>query len=182
MNQIQKNESGTFIWRVAAIHTISYFIAGIFALLFMNYKAHFASESMSVIMRPVDDPVVALGPGMQIIRGIIIALVLLPFIDVFTSKNGWLKFAGLVLGLSYVSTVGPTFGSFEGYIYTKIPLQYHILGIPEALLYTSLFSGLLFFWYKKPGRAWNIITAVMVVLIVMMSILGYLSGLGLIEQ
>lgn len=182
MNQIPKKETATFVWRVTATHTIAYFTAGIFALLVMNYKAHFASESMSAIMRPVDDPIVALGPGLQLLRGIIIALALLPFKDSFVSKNGWIKLVGLVLGLSYLSTVGPTFGSFEGYIYTKVPIQYHLLGLPETLIYSFLFTGLLYLWYKKNAKAWTIVTAILVVLIVMMSILGYLSGIGLIEQ
>ena len=182
MNLNQKSESVTFIWRVASIHTIAYFIAGIFALLFMNYKGHFASDIMSVIMRPIDSPWVALGSGLQLIRGIIIALVLLPFKEIVISKNGWIKLLGLVLGLSYISTIGPTFGSFEGYIYTKIPLQYHLLGIPETLLYVLLFSLPLFVWYKKPIKVWNIIVIILVVLIVIMNILGYLSSMGLIKQ
>ena len=182
MRKSQKNEIVTFIWRVVSIHTIAYFIAGIFALLFMNYKEQFASEFMSTIMRPIDSPWVAIGSGLQLFRGIIIALVLLPFKDIFLSKNGWVKLAGLILGLSYISTIGPTFGSFEGYIYTKIPLQYHLLGVPETLLYVFFFSFLLFLWYKKPVKTWNIVTTILVILIVIINILGYLSSIGLIQQ
>ena len=182
MNSNKKRELSLFIWRVASMHTIAYFIAGIFALLFMNYREQFASETMAAIMRPVDSPLVALGPSLQIFRGIIIALVLLPFKDIIISKNGWIKLLVLILGLSYISTIGPTFGSFDGYIYTKVPLQYHLLGIPETLLYVFLFSFFLILWFKKPGKAWNIITAILVVLIVIMSLLGYLSSSGLITQ
>jgi len=182
MNQNQKCEAAAFIWRAASIHTVAYFIAGIFALIVMNYREQFASEIMSVIMRPVDSPYVALGPGLQLIRGLIIALVLLPFREIITSKKGWIKLSGLVLGLSYISTIGPTFGSFDGYIFTKVPLQYHLLGIPETLLYTSLFSVLLYLWYKKPIKAWNIISAILVILITGISILGYLTSIGLIKQ
>ena len=182
MNQNKKRESAAFIWRVASVHTIAYFIAGIFALIFMNYREQFASAIMSVIMRPVDSPYVALGPGLQLLRGLIIALVLLPFKDTITSKNGWIKLSGLILGLSYISTLGPTFGSFDGYIFTKVPLQYHLLGIPETLLYTALFSVLLFLWYKKPIRAWNIISVILVILITGISFLGYLASIGLIKQ
>ncbi len=182
MNSNKKSELPAFIWRVASIHTIAYFIAGIFAVLFMNYREQFASETMSAIMRPVDSPLVALGPGLQIFRGIIIALVLFPFKDTLTSENGWIKLLFLILGLSYISTIGPTFGSFDGYIYTKVALQYHLLGIPETLIYVFLFSFFLISWFRKPVRAWNIITAILVVLIVIMGVLGYLASSGLITQ
>lgn len=182
MNLNQKNKSLAFIWRVTSIHTIAYFIAGIFALFAVNYEERFASEFLSMIMRPIDSPWVAISPALQIIRWIIVTLVLLPFKDIIISKNGWIKLSGHILGLSYISTIGPTFGSFEGYIYTKIHLQYHLLGIPETLLYVFLFSSLLFIWYKNPIKACNIISAFLIVLIVIMSFLGYLSSIGLIKR
>lgn len=182
MHQNKNNENAVFMWRVISLHTIAYFAAGIFALVFMNYKEQFASEIMSVIMRPVESPWTAAGPGLQIIRGAIIGLVLLPFREIITAKNGWLKLSGLILGLSYLSTIGPAFGSFEGYIYTKIPLGYHLLGIPEMLLYTFLFTFFLSRWYKKESKAWNICSVVLVVLIILMSILGYLSAVGLLKN
>ena len=181
MKQELRNEKLEFIWRIASAHTIAYFIAGILALVFMNYKDVFAAETISAIMRPVESPWVVLGAGLQIFRGIIIALVLLPFKETFISKNGWIKFAVLILGLSYVSTIGPTFGSFEGYIYTKMPLQYHLLGIPEALIYTFLLTFIISIWYRKQSKALNIISIVLVALIILMSLLGLLSNLGIIK-
>lgn len=182
MNPSQKNEVITFIWRVVSTHTIAYFIAGIFAVFFMHYKERFAADIISTIMRPFDSPWVAVGAGLQIFRGTIIALVLLPFKEILISRNGWIKLAGLILGLSYISTIGPTFGSFEGYIFTKIPLQYHLLGIPEALSYIFFFTISFYLWYKKPNKAWNIISTIFIVLIVLMSFLGYLSTIGLIKK
>ncbi|MEM5948898.1 hypothetical protein WKV44_10135 [Spirochaetia bacterium 38H-sp] len=178
----KKKKFATFLWRVTAIHTIAYFLAGIFALIFMNYKELFAAEVMS-IMRPINSPWVAAGPGLQIIRGIIIAIVLYPFQEIFfNTKNGWLKLWLLILGLSYFSTIGPTFGSFEGYVYTKVAIPYHLLGIPETLLYTFLFSFFICFWYKKPTKVWNISTTILVLLIIVMSALGLLSSLGVLPS
>lgn len=48
----EKKNFATFLWRITAIHTIAYFIAGIFALIFMNYKSLFTTEALS-IMRPI---------------------------------------------------------------------------------------------------------------------------------
>ncbi len=138
---------------------------------------------MSVIMRPIESPWVAAGAGLQIFRGLIVALVLFPFRDVFlSSKKGWIKLWALILGLSYISTIGPTFGSFEGYIYTNVPLQYHLLGIPETLIYTFLFTILISLWYKKPSKVWNVVSIILVSLIILMSTLGLLSSLSNLEK
>lgn len=183
MNLNSKKERMSFFWRIVSVHTIAYFFAGIFALMFMNYKEQFGVEIMSVIMRPIESPWVAAGAGLQIFRGLIVALVLFPFRDVFlSSKKGWIKLWALILGLSYISTIGPTFGSFEGYIYTNVPLQYHLLGIPETLIYTFLFTILISLWYKKPSKVWNVVSIILVSLIILMSTLGLLSSLSILKN
>ena len=97
-----------FIYRITIAHTIAYFIAGIFALLFMNYKEHFASESLGMLMLPVDSPMVALGPSLNILRGIILGFILLSVRTVILGDKGFLKLAMLTLGMSFISTIGPT--------------------------------------------------------------------------
>ena len=165
------------------MHMISYFIAGILAFVFMEYERQFATENLSIIMKSTDSPWIVMAPALQIIRGFIISLVLYPFKDVFlSSKNGWLKLWLLIIGLSYFSTIGPTFGSFEGLLFTKFSLSDHLFGIPETLLYTFLFSFLLCFWYKKPSKAINITSIVFVILIMIMSALGALSRLGILKN
>lgn len=175
-------ELWTFIWRVISLHTIAYFIAGIFALFFLDYTRQFSTGILAILMKPTDSVAVALGPGLQIIRGVILAVVLYPFRDKFLSvKKGWLKLAVLIFGLSYLLTIGPVAGSFEGYIYTNFDVQTHLLGIPESLLYTFIFSSLLFLWYKKPKKVWNVLSIISVILILLMSFAGVLSSLGLLS-
>ena len=169
----QPDSPKRFIWRICAAHVIAYFIAGLIALVFLDYRTHFASESLSLLMRPVTSPWVALGPGLQIFRGLIIALVLLPVRRFIFTENGFLKLAWLILGLCFISTIGPTPGSFDGYIYTVLPVQYHLGGIPEALLYTLLFDGIVAFWYKSEKRYLTIVSVVLVAVIVLFSILGF---------
>lgn len=173
---------GTFAWRVIASHTVAYFIAGIFALSVLDYREQFASGWLSTLMRPVDSPWTAAGAGLQLLRGLIIAAVLFPFRQVvLETVRGWLKLLGLVLGLSYLSTIGPTFGSFEGYVFTKVPVAYHLLGVPEALLYAVLFVFFLAGWYAKPRKLWQILSIVLVSLVLLSSLLGVLSSLGLLK-
>jgi len=76
-------------------------------------------------LRNIDTPIVVLGLFLQIFRGIIIALIIFPLRKTFfEEKNGLLKLGLIVIGLSLLSTIGPTMGSFDGYIYTKVPYIY----------------------------------------------------------
>lgn len=174
----ERNNLVLFIWRIASAHVIAYFLAGVLALTVMAYGEWFAAGSIAGLMRPVDSPWVAMGPALQILRGMVIALVLYPFREVFLlSRNGWLKLWLLIVGLCYISTIGPTFGSFEGYIYTQASLAEHLLGIPEMMIYTFLFSFSVCGWYRKPRKAWTVLSMIGVVLIMVMSGLGVWIGL-----
>lgn len=170
-----------FIWRITALHTIAYFIAGFFSIAFMEYKQEFGAEVMKELLLPVDHWQVAIGMGLQPIRGIIIGLVLIPFREIILAPGGWIKLGFLILGLSYFSTIGPAVGSFDGYVFTHIPLRYHLGGIPETLLYTFLFTSLLPVWYKFPTRGVRFAIILFIGFILLMSLFGLLEGLGLIN-
>ena len=176
-----QNNSLKFIYRITVAHTVAYFFSGLFAMVFMNYKEHYLSDSLGLLMLPVDSPIVALGPSLNLLRGILLGFILLSVRSVILGDNGFLKLAILTLGMSFISTIGPTPGSFEGYIYTKIPIQYHLLGIPETLLYVAMFAGIPYFWYKTEKKYLNGIAIVLVVLILLMSFAGYMQAKGLIN-
>ncbi|MDR0375685.1 MAG: hypothetical protein LBH85_08175 [Treponema sp.] len=168
-----------YFWQIVCAHTISYFIAGIFALVVVNYRELFAAEIISSFMLSVDEPIVALGGTfLQIFRGIIIALIILPLRKVFfEEKHGLTKLGLIIFGFSLLSTIGPAMGSFEGYIYTKIPVMYQILGYPEAIIYILLFIGLLNF-LKKHGhkKIVIILSIIIIVLLCLMGIMGYIMA------
>jgi hypothetical protein len=171
----------TFSWRVTAAHTIAYFLAGIFAVAAMGYHELFGVGELS-FMRPTDSPWVAAGPGLQIIRGFCLSLIFYPFRSVFLhTKYGWGKFWLISFGLSYLFTFAAATGSFEGFLYTTLSVKTHLIGIPEVLLYLSLFTALLWGWYEKPKKAFTAISITLVVLITLMSTLGALSAAGVIE-
>jgi hypothetical protein len=173
-----KNNLIKYFWQVTYAHTIAYFIAGIFALAVMNYRDLFATEIISSFMRSVDEPIVALGAGLQIFRGILLALILLPLRKTFfEEKYGLIKLGVIIIGLSLFSTIGATIGSFEGYIFTKIPYTYQILGYPEAIVYVSLFIGILAISIKYPDRkVITVLSIIFVLLIGVMSVMGFLMG------
>ena len=179
----RKKENLKFVWRITAAHVIAYFIAGLFATSLFDYESWFSSGILSSVMKPTTDPIVPIGASLlQIIRGIFIALVLLPMRKVFTEeKHGFLKLGLLILGLSVISTFGPAFGSIEGLIYTKLPIIEQLKGYPESILWISLFVGILWAFYKFKNKAINIVTIVLLAMIVLMGILGYLLALGIIQ-
>lgn len=174
-----KNETLQFIWRICYSHFIAYFIAGVFALLLLDYKEMYATAELSLLMRPVSDPIVALGPFLQLFRGIIIALVLLPIRKVIIEgKQGYLILGLLVLGLSLLSTIGPTFGSFDGYIYTIIPALYQVLGYFEALVYIFLFVFILWLSYRYEKRLVQLLFLIAVLILSFFSIMGFFMAKG----
>jgi len=180
----KNKENLKFMWRITAAHTIAYFIAGIFASNVFDYENWFSSGILSSLMKPTTAPIVALGgTSLQIIRGIIIALVLLPMRKVFIEeKRGFLKLGLLVFGLSVVSTFAAATGSIEGLIYTKIPVMEHLMGYPEAILWISLFVGILWTFYKFEKKAIHITAIILLILIAILGVMGYLNALGIIES
>jgi hypothetical protein len=174
----KKNDIVKYFWQIVYAHTTAYFIAGLFALTVVNYRDLFAKEIIASFMRSVDEPIVALGPVLQIFRGIIIALVILPLRKTFfEERNGLIKLGIIITGFSLLSTVGPVMGSFEGYIYTKIPYMYQISGYPEALIYVLLFIGILKVSIKyEHKQIFTVLSIIIIALIILMGITGYIMA------
>lgn len=55
-------------------------------------------------------------------------------------------------------------------------MQYHLGGIPEAVLYTALFAGILAFWHKSGKRYVTALSIVLVAVIVLFSVMGFLGA------
>ncbi|HEX5668337.1 MAG TPA: hypothetical protein VFX73_06000 [Chitinophagaceae bacterium] len=164
-----------FFWRVTAAHVITYFLAGVVAYNFLGYEELFGSEPFSHFMKPIGSKAVAAGPALQLIRGLIISTVLWPFRSVFLeSRYGWTYLWGLLFGLSILSTAAAAPGSVEGFIYTTIPPEKQLIGYFEVVPQTLAFSLIVFYWYKKPRRLWNILAVILVSLILLMSTMALL--------
>jgi len=91
-------------------------------------------------------------------------------------RYGWLRLWALPVGLSVLSTTGPAPGSIEGFIYTRIPVASQLKGYIEVLPQTLLFSLMVFYWYKRPQRLWNLLSGILVCLMVLMSVLGMFAS------
>ena len=177
--ETEKFKFGTFFWRITSSHMITYFVMGIIAANLLNYQEVFNS---SETLRDYDSPWIPAGPGLQVIRGLIFSLALWYFKESFLyQKYGWLKLWGLIVGLSILSTAAAPPGSIEGFIYTTIPVVDQIKGYIELVPQTGLFSVLVFYWYERPKKVWNILSIILVSLIVLMSLMGVLAACGIID-
>ena len=163
-------------------HTLTYFLVGLFASVVFNYAADFSRPELSTYMRQIGDPVIALGPALQPLRGILFALAFYPLREMlFGRKNGWLTMWWLLIALGILSTFGPTPGSVEGAIYTKLPITDQFLsgGMLEILTQSFLFSVLLYSWVNHPEKRWlNLVLGSLFVLVILMSAMGYLAASG----
>lgn len=149
---------------------MTYFVDGIFAYTLLDYRSLFEA---SAILRPINSDWVAAGPSLQVIRGLIFAVVLYPFRQVFLGdRRGWLKLWGLFLGLAILSITAPASGSVEGVIYTTLSPAEHFLGLPEVVLQTLAISVLVVVWHRRPHRAWNIVMVVLTAAVILMILAG----------
>ena len=175
---IKNEENFKFMWRIIVAHTIAYFIAALFSMKLFN-QDWFINGTLSQIMRPTTAPIGALALCLQSIRGVIMALILLPVRKVFTEeKYGFLKLGFLIFALSVLSTFAAAQGSIDGFIYTKLSLMEHLIGYPVAILWVFLFSSILWLFHKYEKKMINITAIVLFVLINLISIAGYINALS----
>jgi hypothetical protein len=167
----------SFIWRVTACHTLSYFLFGLAAATLFHYRDWFQSEAMAGYMVSMDAPRVAAGPALQVFRGLLFGLVLWPVRTAFLHHpRGWLHLWLLFIGLAILGTAGPAPGSIEGWIYTRLP--HNFAGLFEVFSQTLAFSLLLTRWYRHPGRWWNRLMIPAFALIIFMSLMGFVVAMG----
>lgn len=161
-----------FAGRVIACHVVTYMVCGLLASSLLDYASRW-QDPLFVFMRPLDSPWVALGPSLQVGRGLVLALALYPFRSVFLRDDkGAVRLAALLIAIGVLSAYGPTPGSLEGLVYTRLSLSMHLFGLPEVLTQAALFSVLLVAWHRRPHRAWAIVLGILTALAVLLSLAG----------
>jgi hypothetical protein len=164
--------------RTIIVHSVTYFIMGLLALTFLDYRTAFAGEVTRDYMRPVTDPIVALGPALQFIRGILFAAAFYPLREVlFARKNGWLVTWLLLVTLGILSTFAAAPGSVEGLLYTKMPISLQISGWLEVMTQALLLSVILYYWVNHPEKKWLAwVLGIIYLLVIVFSILGFVMA------
>lgn len=141
------------VLKATVTHTITYFVFGLLALVVFDYARLYAETELVHLMRPTTEPVVMAGPLFQPIRGALFGVLLYVLRDAFFGRRwGWLRLWLVLVVIGILGTPGPTPGSLEGMIYTRIPLWVQLRGLPEVLLQTLAFSWLLCHWIDHPEK------------------------------
>jgi hypothetical protein len=175
---LQEGHQITFLGltlKTIVVHTVTYFIMGILALNLLDYRTAFETSITREYMRSVDEPIVALGPSLQFIRGILFAVVFYLLRDVlFGRRNGWLIMWVMLVSLGILSTFAAAPGSVEGLLYTKMPVGLQISGWMEVMTQALLLSVILFYWVHHPGKKWlSWVLGIVFGLAVLFSVMGY---------
>lgn len=141
--------------KTTIVYTVSYFVMGIMAMFIMDYAALFETPVMKEYMKPINDPMVRAGVLFQPLRGILFGLVFYAFREViFASKDGWKPAWLMLVVVGIFSTFGPTPGSIEGFVYTKVTFASNIRGLPEILLQSFLLAFVTHYWLLHSDKKW----------------------------
>lgn len=166
--------------RTIVVHTITYSLVGALAFVLLRYEHLFAQPPLSAYMRRTDDPWVMAGPLFQPIRGALFGSVFYLLRDsLFGRRNGWLTMWWLLVALGVLSTFGPSPGSLEGMVFTRVPWRTHLAGLPEVIVQALLLAGALSFWVRRPEKRWlNGLLGALFALALLLPALGLLTRQG----
>ena len=143
-----------FALRVIIAHMATYFLFGIIMSNVFDYAEVFKREIIRDYMIPFDEHNITYGPFLQPIRGLIFAIGLWPIRSLLIEKKrGWLILWGLLVTIGILSTPSAAPSSLEGIVYSKIPMWYHLMGLPEITLQTLLFSIWLVWWERQTEKS-----------------------------
>lgn len=179
----RKHELSIFIWRNCISHLAAYLFAGALCSTLIDYESLLGKGNLKLLMRPFDSPMVPLGLILQPVNAIPLAFVLYGLRDkLITEKGGWKQLFLLSAGYSLFAPQAPGVGTFEGFIYTRFTIEEHLLGLPETLIYSLLFGIFLYGWYQKPKRVYNQAAVGLLIVVSLISILGYLNTIGALPK
>lgn len=132
-----------FYIEVAVIHTLTYIIFGIIFSNFLDYTTVYSNNIVVNFVRGFESPLTVIGPFLQPIRAIFIAIALYPIRKVIATKLGWFILWLILICIGIISTPSAAPSSIEGIIYTQLPIEFHLINLPELALQTFSFSIIL---------------------------------------
>ena len=170
--------------KTVIVHTVTYFLAGLFAFVFLDYTSKYADPAVANFMRQTSEPIVAAGTLFQILRGLLFGLVFYALREiVMARKNGWLALWLTLVILGILSPFGAAPSSIEGMVYSRLPMWFHINGLPEVIVQSFLLAFITHYWVNHPEKKWlGWILTIIFVVAIMMSTLGLLAGLGILQS
>jgi hypothetical protein len=165
------------------VHTVTYFVIGLFSYTLFDYSAKYADPALNNLMRQTSHPLVAAGPLFQVVRGLLFGLVFYALRDVvFARKKGWLTLWLMLLVVGVFSPFGPAPSSIEGMFYTTLPMWFHFIGLPEVIIQSLLLAFCTYYWVNHPEKKWlGWIFGILFAMALLMAVMGMLAGLGILQ-
>jgi hypothetical protein len=169
--------------KTTLVHTVTYFIIGLLFFTLLDYSTKFADPTVASLMRQTSDPLVAGGTLFQVLRGILFGLAFYALREiVFARKNGWLILWLVLVIVGILSPFGAAPSSIEGMLYTRLPMWFHVVGLPEVVIQALLLAFLTYYWVNHPEKKWlGWVFGIAFVLVLLMSTMGILAGLGRLQ-
>jgi len=166
--------------KTTLVHTVTYFLIGFLSFLLLDYSAKYADPAVAIALRQTDHPLVTAGPLFQVLRGFLFGIAFYALRDViFPKRRGWLTLWLVLLIVGIFSPFSSAPGSIEGFVYSTLPVWFHIMSLPELMIQSFLLASLTHYLVNHPGKRWlNILFGILFVIIVLLTLLGILSALG----
>jgi hypothetical protein len=167
----------SILYRTIITHSVTYFLIGILASIFLGYSERMLRPDIAPIIRQITDPILIVSPWIQPIRALLLAIVFYLLKDVlFNPKNGWLVMWIMLAVVGVLSPFGASWGSIEGMIFFSLPIVDHIVGWPEVFLQTLLLSTILTYWVNHPeNKRLGVIMTIGFVATILLPLLALLS-------
>ncbi len=135
-----------FTARVVILHVVTFLTAGWIALA-LQWEGVYGGETVQFFFRdPYSQYVQTWLIPTEILRGILLAIALYPFLGrIMEMKRwGWLAVASNYLLIGEIGV-----GTIELIAYSNLPASFLLASIPEAALDALLFGYLLVFWQRR---------------------------------
>lgn len=148
---MKSNKTFKYVMYVTLVHCLTYFLCGVIFSNLLRYDYWWQQPGVCDYFREYGGTANAIGPFAQIIRGLLFAFILLPFKEFLKAKKySWLFLWLLFVGIGIIGPMSSAPSSIEGVIYSKLPLAFHFIGLPEVMTQTLLFSILVCKYINQP--------------------------------
>lgn len=138
----------TYVGRFALLYALVYLIAGLTFFLLQDYESVFETGTGFELYRPLDHPFVQFAVVIQLVRGGLLALLVVPFHGtIFESKHGWIFLFGLLWGLTFLGAPNAIQG-LVGDLVSGAGTDL-LFGTAEITVQMGLFSWVLWRWERR---------------------------------
>lgn len=137
-----------YLGRFTLLYVLVYVAAGLLFMELQEYETVLAARGAYELYRPLDHPLVASAPLFQLVRGGLLAVVLLPFTEsIFEHGRGWLLLFAVLWGGTFLGSPNTTLSLGIG-VATGGPGAI-AFGTTEITVQMLVFAWLFWHWQRR---------------------------------